>query len=101
MRKKIGVVLVIVMLMTMMLPTVAQGATLVSREQISTGAQQEIYTIDTAAGETKAAVITVDLNDAYNYLQVIPGGGHWSEKATVSAMAVFMASGFLWYRYSI
>jgi len=87
MKKKVSLILILTMLVTLILSSVAQGAVLSSGSKISTGARKDVYIIDTASGESKAVVVTVDLKDEYNYLETVPGMGSWTQRATVSEMA--------------
>ena len=61
--------------------------TLVSSEQITAGAVLKNYTWDISDGRVKAAVLEIDLTNPYVQLEVVPGKGQFTQKATVSQMA--------------
>ena len=58
----------------------------VSTQNITSGATQTVYNWATDKGNVKISVVTVDLNDPYAYLTIVPGGGRFCERSTVSQM---------------
>lgn len=61
--------------------------TLNSESPITSGATLSNYTWDIADGKVKAAVLKIDLTDPYVQLEVVPGQGKFTKRATVTKMA--------------
>jgi len=88
-QRWISLLLTGVFLLTNCLPAAAATNTLTitSSSPITSGATQKNYTWDISDGKVKATVIELDLNDPYVQLEVVPGKGKFTQRATVSAMA--------------
>ncbi len=89
MKKLISLLLCGALLLSGLTPAAAATNTLTmtSSSPITSGATLEQYTWDISDGNVKAAVLKLDLNDPYVQLEVVPGGGKFTQRASVSAMA--------------
>ena len=89
MKKFISLLLTGAILLMACMPAAAATNTLTmtSSSPITSGAVLKNYTWDIADGMVKAAVIEVDLTDPYVQLEVVPGKGQFTQRATVTAMA--------------
>ena len=89
MKKTISLFLAGVMVFLTCAPAFAASntLTLVSSETITSGATLKNYTWDISDGRVKAAVLEIDLTNPYVQLEVVPGKGQFTQKATVSQMA--------------
>lgn len=87
MKKKISAVMVLVCFLLQM-SAIAWGdiPKCVSNQTITDGATQATYNWTTGSGQVKISVVTVDLSNPHAYLTIIPGGGKWGERSTVSEM---------------
>ena len=88
-KKTISIVLTGVMMMTSCLPVYAASnqLNLISESPVTSGVTLQNYTWDIADGMVKAAVLKIDLTDPYVEIELIPGQGQFTKRATVSAMA--------------
>lgn len=88
-KKTISAVLTGVMVMTSCLPASAASneLKLISTSPITSGAVLSNYTWDISDGMVKAAVLEIDLTNPYVQLDIVPGQGQFTKRATVSAMA--------------
>ena len=88
-KKTISIVLTGVMMMTSCLPVYAASnqLNLISESPVTSGVTLQNYTWDITDGMVKAAVLKIDLTDPYVEIELIPGQGQFTKRATVSAMA--------------
>ncbi len=88
-KKFVSLVLTGAMLFLNCMPATAATNSLTKGESspITSGATLTNYTWDISDGMVKAAVIEVDLTDPYVQLEVVPGKGSFTQRATVTAMA--------------
>lgn len=89
MKKIMSLLLTGAILVMACLPATAatDALTMTSSSPITSGATLKNYTWDIADGKVKAAVIEIDLTDPFVQLEVVPGKGKFTQRATVSAMA--------------
>ena len=88
-KKLISLVLAGAMLFLNCVPAAAASNQLVMHNSspITSGAVLSNYTWDISDGKVKAAVLEIDLTDPYVQLEIVPGKGKFTQRATVSAMA--------------
>ncbi|MBQ5858231.1 MAG: phosphodiester glycosidase family protein, partial [Peptococcaceae bacterium] len=88
-KKLISLVLAGAMLFLNSVPAAAASNQLVMHNSspITSGAVLSNYTWDISDGKVKAAVLEIDLTDPYVQLEIVPGKGKFTQRATVSAMA--------------
>ena len=88
MKKLISLLLAGAMVFLSCVPATAATNTLTmtSSTPITSGAILKNYTWDIADGNVKASVLEIDLNDPYVQLEVVPGKGKFTQRATVSNM---------------
>ncbi len=88
-KKIISAVLAGAMLFTNCVPAMAATNTLTMHDSspITSGATLSNYTWDISDGMVKAAVLEIDLTDPYVQLQIVPGKGKFTQRATVTNMA--------------
>lgn len=88
-KKFISLVLAGAMLFMNCMPAAAAANTLTMHDSspITSGAVLKNYTWDISDGAVKAAVLEIDLTDPYVQLEVVPGKGQFTQRATVTAMA--------------
>ena len=89
MKKLISLLLAGAMVFLSCVPATAATNTLTMTNStpITSGATLKNYTWDIADGNVKASVLEIDLNDPYVQLEVVPGKGKFTQRATVSNMA--------------
>lgn len=88
-KKLISLVLAGAMLFLNCTPALAAGNQLVlhNSSPITSGAVLSNYTWDISDGKVKAAVLEIDLTDPYVQLEIVPGKGKFTQRATVTQMA--------------
>ena len=88
-RKIISAILAGVLSVSACAPAFAASNELkcISTSPVTSGAVLSNYTWDIADGMVKAAVLEIDLTNPYVQLDIIPGQGQFTKRATVSAMA--------------
>lgn len=88
-KKAVSAMLTGVMIVTSCVPAMAASneLKLISSSPITSGAVLNNYTWDISDGMVKAAVLEIDLTDPYVELDIVPGKGKFTQRATVSTMA--------------
>lgn len=89
MKKTISLILSGVMVLSSCMPAFAatNELKLISTSPITSGATLSNYTWDISDGLVKAAVLEIDLTNPYVQVDLIPGQGQFTKRATVSNMA--------------
>ncbi|MBR2008939.1 MAG: hypothetical protein IJ936_02325, partial [Peptococcaceae bacterium] len=89
MKHTISAILAGAMIITSCIPAGAATNELkqINTSPITSGVVQTNYTWDIADGMVKASVLEIDLTNPYVKLDIVPGQGQFTKRATVSAMA--------------
>ena len=87
--KTVSAVLSGVMIISSCMPIYAATNELkrISTAPITSGVVQSNYTWDISDGMVKASVLEIDLTNPYVELNIVPGQGKFTQRATVSTMA--------------
>lgn len=88
-KKMISAVLTGMMVLSSCMPAAAASneLKLIHTSPITSGVTLSNYTWDIADGMVKAAVLEIDLTNPYVVLDIVPGQGQFTKRATVSTMA--------------